>query len=96
MSNTTQNSAILTGRVFLGNALLVGSVKPSTSLTGRVAIPIGYDVFSGSYEVTPKTKSQTLETKNKLMQQDLTVKAIPYYEVSNHQGGMTVIIGGDI
>ena len=52
-----------------------------------------YDVYDGSYQVTPKTVSQTLVTANKLMQADVMVNEIPYAEVTNNSGGKTVTIG---
>ena len=57
------------------------------------AAPDGFSVYEGEYKVTPKVTAQTLETENKLMAEDLTVKAIPYFEVSNLAGGSTVTIG---
>ena len=49
-------------------------------------------VYSGAYAVTPKTVAQTLETKDKKMKDNVSVLAIPYFEVSNTDG-ITVIIG---
>ena len=49
-------------------------------------------MYGGSYEVTPKTVAQTLETKDKKMKDNVSVLAIPYFEVSNTDG-TTVIIG---
>ena len=51
------------------------------------------EAYEGDYEITPTTKEQILETADKKMKQDLTVKAIPFVEVSNTSGGKTVIIG---
>lgn len=75
-------------------AVLIGKITPLIiTLTGNVSIPTGYEHYEGDYEITPKIKKQTLETKNKLMYSDLTIKEIPYYEVSNDYGGITIIIG---
>ena len=52
-----------------------------------------YDVYEGTYTVTPKATTQTLETQNKLMQSNVVVEKIPYAEVSNSTGGKTVSIG---
>ena len=53
------------------------------------------DVYDGEYIVTPiPYDSQTLETKNKVMANDVTVLAIPYYETSNISG-ITIYIGGE-
>lgn len=48
--------------------------------------------YEGPYEVTPTIDGFTLETKDKTMADDLSVLSIPYQEVSNPQGGETVII----
>lgn len=51
-------------------------------------------VYSGSYTVTPKTTAQSMKTSDKVMTDNVTIKEIPYSEVSNPQSGKTVIIGG--
>lgn len=51
------------------------------------------DPYTGDYEVTPAVESQTLPTAQKLMKQDMTIKAIPYFETSNDFDGKTVYIG---
>ena len=51
-------------------------------------------VYSGSYTITPKTTAQSMETSDKVMTDNVTIKEIPYSEVSNPQSGKTVIIGG--
>lgn len=56
----------------------------------------GGDPYRGEYEVTPKTEAQTLPTKQKTMMRDLTVGAIPYYDVSNPAGGQTIFIGNEV
>ena len=48
--------------------------------------------YEGEYIVTPKIEAQTLETKNKSMASDVQVLEIPYSEVSNPEGGLTVNI----
>lgn len=50
------------------------------------------EVYEGEYEVTPKVEEQTLETKEKFMTDDVTVHAIPVFEVTNAAGGLTVYI----
>lgn len=49
--------------------------------------------YKGAYEVTPATTAQVLETARKVMRDDLTIKEIPYAEVSNAAGGNTISIG---
>lgn len=72
----------------------VRSTRPV--LKGFITISRGdIDVYGGEYIVTPKPYiSQTLETKEKLMANDVTVKEIPYYETSN-TSGITIYIGGE-
>lgn len=56
---------------------------------------IGGDPFTGSYEATSQVEADyELETNNKLMTDNVTIKKIPYEAVSNPQGGNTVTIGG--
>lgn len=51
-------------------------------------------VYDGAYSVTPKVYEETtLETKQKLMQNNVTVSRIPQYQVSNDAEGVTLIIG---
>ena len=51
-------------------------------------------VYDGAYSVTPKVYEETtLETKQKLMQNNVTVARIPQYQVSNDADGVTLIIG---
>ena len=67
-------------------------------LIGEIYIPQGidYDIYTGEYHVIPAPyDEQTLLTNQKLMTDDVTVAAIPYYETSNLSGGYTVFIGGD-
>lgn len=67
------------------------------SLKGRIRIGKGAaaETYDGEYIVTPMPyESQTLETNNKLMLDDVTVNAIPYYETSNISG-ITIYIGGE-
>lgn len=58
--------------------------------TGGEGIP-----YLGEYEVIPSTEEQTLATKNKTMSENVTIKQIPTYEVSN-ESGTTFIIGGNL
>lgn len=55
--------------------------------------PEEIETYDGDYAVIPKTVEQELETKNKLMKDDVAVQKIPYHEVSN-QTGTTAVIGG--
>lgn len=52
--------------------------------------------YEGEYEVTPKVTEQTLPTAQKLLEEDVHIKEIPYFEVSNNSGGNTVYIGSEV
>lgn len=56
-------------------------------------LPEGLSFYDGEYVIVPILKDQTLTTTDKILKNDVTVKAIPYDEVSNSHG-ITVIIGG--
>lgn len=51
------------------------------------------ETYNGSYTVTPKAYEQSLKTTGYRMADDVTVKEIPYFEVSNNAGGNTLNIG---
>ena len=58
----------------------------------RVSIFEHVEYYDGDYIVTPGVDGQTLETNSKLMDDDVTIKAIPYYDTTNPAGGSTVYI----
>lgn len=65
--------------------------------SGGVAVWRDLPKYTGEYSVTPEVDTaQTLETAGTYMTNDVTVKAIPDYEVSNEAGGNTFIIGKEI
>lgn len=53
-------------------------------------------VYDGPYEAIPKVEAQTLPTAKKLMTENVTVHGVPFYEVSNEQGGNTVYIAKEL
>ena len=58
----------------------------------------GLDIerYRGDYIITPLAyEEQELETRNKLLEDNITVKEIPYYRVSNIDG-TTVYIGSEV
>lgn len=65
----------------------------SGNLVGHIVIASNKEQYAGDYNVIPKVEEQTLETKDKTMTDNIFVAAIPYHEVSNPQGGITVTIG---
>lgn len=68
----------------------VNSINIEFNMGGQSQTP----PYTGEYEITPKTyDEQILPTKNKKMVDNLKVKKIPQYEVSNSAEGFTLIIG---
>ena len=57
---------------------------------------VGGGLYEGEYIVTPRTVEQTMPTKEKVMLEDVTIKAIPFYDVSNTSGGSTVYIANEV
>lgn len=51
--------------------------------------------YDGDYTITPSINEQTLETKNKVMTDDLNIKQIPYFQTSNEYGD-TIYIGKEV
>lgn len=51
------------------------------------------DTYEGPYDVIPRVYQQVLETKDKLMLDDVTVEVIPRTQVINLKNGYTVTIG---
>lgn len=77
---------------------LVGTVGNRLALSGNVNVggTMKVDNYEGEYEVTPKVTAQTLGTKQKFMENDVTIRKIPLYEVSNTTGGTTITIGKEV
>lgn len=55
---------------------------------------VAHEIYEGAYEVTPRIYEPVeLPTRDRLLRDDVTVKQIPQYEVSNEAGGTTLIMG---
>ena len=52
--------------------------------------------YEGPYDVTPKVTAQILQTAQKLMLEDVSIRAIPYFDVSNPAGGNTIYIAKEV
>ena len=52
--------------------------------------------YKGNYEVTPKTIKQVIQTRNLIMDNDVIINKIPYFETGNNYGGNTVYIGSEV
>lgn len=64
--------------------------------THQITTTPDVELYDGAYEVTPKVESQTMETAQKFLTDNVTVKAIPFFNVANTSGGNTVFIGKEL
>lgn len=63
-------------------------------ITGIVTGTNQTEIYDGAYVITPHPfEDGVLQTRLKYMNDDVTVKKIPYAEVSNLSGGKTATIG---
>ncbi len=76
--------------------VLTLALEPDDVLEIEVANPVAppMDYYDGPYEFTSALfDTQTFQTKYKYMKEDVQINPIPIQEVSNPQGGTTVVIG---
>lgn len=87
--------ATISGRLSSDNKKMSGSLSPSGKIAGQVNVPErnDADVYTGDYIIDPRFETQTLQTKNKWMHEDVTINEIAVSSVQNPQGGNTVWIG---
>lgn len=92
----------ITGVVSESPPVLHGTISIPTKeddapkMDGTITVPkivTNADKYTGSYTVVPSNHSQTLETRNRVMTDNLTIDEIPYFSTSN-ESGTTVYIGG--
>lgn len=69
--------------------------KVLTVVNGKWAAA-GLPLYDGTYEITPSANSDlTLKTSQSFIDADITVKKIPYADVSNSANGRTITIGSE-
>lgn len=74
----------------------IGILNPATQISGNAIIPFTHEIehYYGISDVVPMPyQKQILNTRGKLLDNNITVEAIPYYQTSNMYGD-TVYIGG--
>lgn len=78
--------------------VLKGKIRSEISISATVRYPIDVRIptYDGNYQVVPKSTEQLLSTKDKQMTDDVTIKAIPYFETSNEEDGVTIFIGSEV
>ena len=72
------------------------AASPAMAVELGRPVYLGGEPYEGPYEVTPKVTAQTLPTAKKLMREDVSVRAIPYFGVSNPAGGNTIYIANEV
>lgn len=80
------------------SAFSVGFPSSNSSFNIKFNEQSGSDTvppYLGNYTITPKTSEQSMSTAGKKMLQDVTIKAVPYYETSNSKG-KTVYIAMEV
>lgn len=60
---------------------------------GEVILVETNDVYDGDYNVIPRVYQQTLETRDKVMIDNVTIEIIPLAKTKNLSNGYTVTIG---
>lgn len=60
----------------------------------QLSTNVDVEYYNGSYKVVPKVTAQELETKERFLTANIQILEIPYYDVTNNAGGITVTIGG--
>ena len=53
-----------------------------------------HEIYTGTYNVVSSTKTQVLDTDDRIMLDDVTVEELPINRVTNESTGTTIIIGG--
>lgn len=80
----------------LGKGLLSGKLSGGNTLVGKLSVPLysAQETYTGDYRVVPQPfNAQTLQTANRVLNEDIVVTEIPYWETSNESDGITVYIG---
>lgn len=90
MSNSKEVSPIKIRGDITARSTISGSIS---HLNKEEPVP----KYEGNYTILPLAFQDTvLLTKNKKMTDNVIIKEIPYYEISNSSGGSTVYIAGQI
>lgn len=57
------------------------------------AVTKEYEAYTGNYNIMPKAFStQTLDTADRILDEDIVILEVPYYETSNEANGVTSYI----
>ena len=74
----------------------VAADKTDMQVKDAVVSYVNGEPYDGPYEVIPKAdEAQILPTKQRILAEDMTVLAVPYYEADN-QIGTTIYIASEV
>lgn len=77
---------VLKGRLSVDRSLR-GKLTSGSTLRGVIITSYERNHYRGEHVIVPKAQTeQILETANKIVDQNITVKKVPYYETSNDYG----------
>ena len=87
------NIAVNDNEIKISGKVATNSIQ---SILGTLVLgSVSYNAYKGSYTINPTFSTQTLDTQNIVMTNDLTVNPTYVSKVSNLKGGNTVYIGGE-
>lgn len=70
--------ATLTGDITTPTLTVSGSASIAPMrLSGNITVSTGAEPYSGTYEITPTTQMQVLNTKDRILAQNITINPIP-------------------
>lgn len=87
------NSGVLVGKLYSCGTVR-GQINSHLVLSGVVAMASSSEDYVGDYTIIPDFTQQVMPTNDKHMTDDVTIESIPYSEVANQSGGLTINIGG--
>lgn len=74
--------------------VLEGEISPAPTIQGEVNGNFNYQSYTGDYTITPAFRETVeLQTKDRVLNDNVVVKEIPYYETPTLEGGTTIYIG---
>lgn len=74
---------------------VINDIEITIDNVNRVPTEV-FEKYQGDYEVIPKRETQILNTKEKVMSDDVTIREIPFYQTSNLSGGTTCYIAKEV
>lgn len=97
MTGVINSQTRVAGMIESQTKIIEGKIIANVELTATVCQSSGSEApaYTDDYEITPTSREQILQTKDKFLKQDIVVKSIPYFETSNEEG-TTVYIGVEV